>query len=461
MKWNKFKALRLTTFAFCLITGCSFQPVQVSDRPKIANEMEFSLRKELLDPWYPRAVDSISGGFLTTFTHDFKPTGSQDKMIVTQSRHVWTNSKASKRYPSVFYFKEAARHGFYFLRDFMWDKVNGGFYTMVDIKGNPKPNDSIKTAYGNAFGIYAMSAYYEASGDTAGLNLAKKAFAWLEQNSHDPIHKGYFQHLDRQGKPLKRQSSTPSTSELGYKDQNSSIHLLEAFAELYTVWPDPLVKTRLEEMLVLVRDVITSPKGTLTLFLHTDWKPVSFRDSSESVILKHRGLDHVSFGHDVETAYLMLEASHVLGIKDNSKTLTLAKKMVDHALSTGWDTVMGGFFDEGYYFKNRPAITITRDTKNWWAQAEGLNTLLMMADLFPNDRMKYFEKFKQLWTYAQTYLIDHQFGDWYEGGLDKEPHKTTGLKGHVWKATYHQYRALANCIDQLKQPKSRNSNKAH
>ena len=56
------------------------------------------------------------------------------------------------------------------------------------------------------------------------------------------------------------------------------------------------------------------------------------------------------------------------------------------------------------------------------------------------------------WQYAQTYLIDHQYGDWYEGGLDKQPEKKTALKGHIWKATYHQYRALSACVERLNKP---------
>ena len=450
---NNFRRTSVFLFAvFFLFAGSAF--LQSDEREKIAKEMEHSIKRELLDKWYPQSVDSLAGGFLTTFTYDFKPTGQQDKMIVTQSRHVWTNSKAALHYPNSTYHLQAAQHGFRFLKDHMWDKTYGGFYSLVDRKGNVKSNDSIKTAYGNAFGIYALSAYYGASRDTTALSLAKQAFLWLEKNSHDPQHKGYFQHLNRQGKPIQRNNAVPSTSDLGYKDQNSSIHLLEAFTELYSVWPDPLVRTRLQEMLLLIRDTITSPKGYLVLFLQPDWKPVSFRDSDESTILKHRNLDHVSFGHDVETAFLMLEASHVLGIKNDTKTLTIAKRMVDHALANGWDANTGGFYDEGYYFKNKSGITITKDTKNWWAQAEGLNTLLLMADLFPGDQMQYFQKFKQLWNYSKTYLIDHEYGDWYEGGLDKEPHKKTTLKGHIWKATYHQYRALASCIQQLRARKA-------
>lgn len=421
------------------------------ERLAIAGEMEASLQKELLDKYYPRNVDSAYGGFITTYTFDFIPTGPQDKFIVTQARHTWTTAKASQRYPAKKYFGEAAAAGFRFLRNKMWDAEYGGFYSLVDRKGENKSNPRVpKDAYGNAFAVYALSAYYKASNDTAALALAKKAFGWLEAHSHDPVHKGYYQHLQRDGSPVVRDASVQSTSDLGYKDQNSSIHLLEAFTELYGAWRDTMVRRRLEEMLYLIRDKLTTPKGSLTLFFTPDWTPVSFRDSSEAAILRHKNLDHVSFGHDVETAYLLLEASHALGIKNDTTTEKIAKRMVDHALKNGWDQTLGGFYDEGYYFKKEDGIRIIKDSKNWWAQAEGLNTLLLMAGKYPADPVRYFDKFKQLWTYVQTYLIDHVNGDWYEGGLDKEPQRRTALKAHQWKATYHTYRALSNCITRLR-----------
>src|SRR5258706_13512737 len=228
-------------------------------------------------------------------------------MIVTQARHNWTNAKASLRYPEIDQYKSNARHGFEFLKNVMWDKTYGGFYQLGDRKGNVKGNDSSKTAYGNAFGIYALAAYTKSSKDTAGLNLAKKAFLWLEKGSHDPVLKGYFQHLHRNGKPIKRPADAPSTVDTGYKDQNSSIHILEALTEFYQVWPDDLLGQRLNENLLLIRDTIVTPKGYLTLFLQPDWTPVSYVDSSEAVIMKHHHLNHVSFGHDVETAYLLTE----------------------------------------------------------------------------------------------------------------------------------------------------------
>ncbi len=451
---------RIVVFLIFLspLVGCS--PNQKKARLKIESGMAIVLKAGVLDRWYPQSFDTAYGGFLTTFTFDFKPVGEQDKMIVTQARHTWTNAKAALLYPGIDYFLKGSRHGFEFLKAAMWDSVNGGFYTLVDRAGNVRKNDSIKTAYGNAFGIFALAAYYELSKDTFALNLAKDAFHWLEQHSHDPKYKGYFQHLNRNGTPVQRQSGTPSTAETGFKDQNSSIHLLEAFTELYQVWPDDLLRIRLNEMLVLIRDTIVTPKGYLTLFLHPDWTPVAYSDSTDSVIMKHHFLDHVSFGHDVETAYLMMEASQVLGLKNDAATTMVAKRMVDHALRNGWDETAGGFYDEGYYFKDKPGMTIIRDTKNWWAQAEGLNTLLIMADMYPEDPLMYFSKFELLWQYADKNLIDHQNGDWFSGGIDKQPEMKTALKGNIWKACYHQYRSLSNCLQRLKKNKKEDSTSA-
>ena len=450
------RSVSLLFFTFlALLSSCSSGEKEGKDAYKyllIADQLENSLQQNLLATWYPKAIDKDSGGYFSNFTVDFQlKEDAQEKMIVTQARHLWSNSKAAKRYPDQAHYAEGAKHGFEFLRDKLWDLEQGGFYQLVSRSGKPLLEKSLhKTAYGNSFGIYALAAYFEASRDSAGLELAIQAFQWLEKHSHDPIHKGYFQHLNQDGSPVMRSPETPSTSDLGYKDQNSSIHLLEAFTELYSVWKDPLLKERLEEMLILVRDTITNEKGSLVLFFKPDWTPVSFQDQSEEEILKHRNLDHVSYGHDVETAYLILESSHVLGLKNDQLTLKRAKTMVDHALAFGWDNEKGGFFDEGYYFKGEEKPRVIKDTKNWWAQAEGMNTLLMMSELFPGDEWDYFGKFEKLWEYNQINLIDQEHGDWYSGGLDKQPELKTADKGHIWKANYHQFRSIHGCIERLK-----------
>ncbi len=72
--------------------------------------------------------------------------------------------------------------------------------------------------------------------------------------------------MKRDGEPIRRTTNTPVTAETGYKDQNSSIHLLEALTALYEVWKDPLVRERLQEMLFLIRDTIITRRGNLGLF---------------------------------------------------------------------------------------------------------------------------------------------------------------------------------------------------
>jgi mannose/cellobiose epimerase-like protein (N-acyl-D-glucosamine 2-epimerase family) len=419
---------------------------QTTNLDTIEMQMRYAAKQGLLDKYYPRDIDTQYGGYLSTFSFDFKPVGAQDKMIVTQARHTWSTAKAAMFYHDTSYVS-MSRHGFYFLRDKMWDKEYGGFYSLVARDGRPK--STIKEAYGNAFAIYGLSAYYECSHDTVALNLAMEAFMWMEKHSHDPVYKGYYQHLNRDGSHAIRTADVPSTSDLGYKDQNSSIHILEALTELYKVWPDPLVKERLQEMLELIRDKIVTPKGYLQMYFTYDWKPISFHDSPDSIIKKNHYIDHVSFGHDVETAYLMQEASEELYGKPDEKTLMIGKKMVDHALRNGWDNKVGGFYDEGYYFKNKPGLTITYTGKNWWAQAEALNTFLMFSYMYPNDLMHYRQKFFRQWQYVQTYLIDHEHGDWYDEGLDTEPQRKTALKAQIWKGTYHNFRALMNCLKRL------------
>ncbi len=418
------------------------------ERQALADSMRASLREQLLNPWYPRAVDATYGGFLSTFAYDWEPVPPDHKMIVTQARHVWTTARAAGFFPELreSYLKQAAQ-GAAFLRDKMWDSRHGGFFSLVTREGAFKQGSDAftqgKTAYGNAFAIYGFAAYYEASGDTAALELAQKAFRWLDAHAHDPEHGGYFQFMGRDGTPLRE-----GWEGVPPKDQNSSIHLLEAFTELYHVWPDPALRDRLREMLVLVRDTIVAEPGYLQLFFEADWTPVSYRDSTEAVRQANLGRDHVSFGHDVETAYLMLEAAHALGI-DEAPTLAVGKRMVDHALAFGWDDQYGGFFDGGYYVEPDEPPVIVMHEKAWWSQAEGLNSLLLLADLYPDDPNRYYDHFEALWHYTLQYLIDPVHGGWYCCGLDQEPERRTALKGSIWKGAYHDGRALMNIVRRL------------
>ncbi|HTR81443.1 MAG TPA: AGE family epimerase/isomerase [Bacteroidota bacterium] len=421
----------------------------------LVNEFTNALMEGVLKRWYPLAIDREQGGYFTNITYDWKLPPEQEKMIVTQARHIWTLSKAAAFLEKENEYVDAAMHGYKFLKNFMWDKQHGGFYQIRSRNGGMSDvrmwRDE-KRAYGCAFAIYGLAALARETRDTEVLNFAKEAYGWVEEHSYDPKAGGYFEFLTREGRPFDLHSpyktKASDGNEVGFKDQNSSIHLLEAYTELYSVWRSPELRKQLEGLLVLIRDRMVAHEGYLRLFFHPDWTPVSFKDAEDKEREENFGLDHVSFGHDYETAFLMLEASHTLGIEGDMNTLSTAKRMLDHALMYGFDGSVGGFYDGGYYLAGGKKCTIVKETKNWWAQAEGLNALLLFSKIFPEEP-RYYDYFLKQWNYVKTYILDPENGDWFEGGLDKEPHFKTGPKGHIWKGTYHTGRALMNCIDLL------------
>ena len=458
MKSKVFLFLFVCVFTLFFSSSCNQTQTPVYQLEVNVADLEQALQDNLLKSWYPATIDTVYGGFLSDFTWDWQPSGPQNKMLVSQTRQVWTSSQAAMFLKDTAY-TAIARHGLRNLVDTMWDGQYGGFYLLRDRQGEPVPDERMdgytgeKTAYSNAFAIYALASYYELTHDPEALDYAKRTFQWLEEHSHDPENLGYVNRMTREGDWFGAKGMYKYTGRgiaRDYKDQNSSIHILEAFTELYKVWPDPLLRERLQEMLTLIRDTIITDRGYLTLFLELDWTPISFQDSTEAARRANRGFDHVSFGHDVETAFLMLETEHVLGNHNNPVTLAIGKKMVDHALAHGWDVKNGGFYYEGYYFNENPdSCVILNNSKSWWVQAEGLNALLLMSKLFP-DESQYYTSFEKQWQYIQTYLIDHQQGGWYGMGLDTRPKSRKAPKASDWKVNYHNYRALMNCIKMLK-----------
>lgn len=418
---------------------------RIAEMKTVAREMRQVLDDEFRR-WYPRMLDTACGGFFSDADENWELNGNQDKFIVTQARHVWSAANAAMFYQKDNTLRTIAAHGVDFLRNKMWDKQYGGFYTLVDRCGKPIREEGhiIKRADGHAYAIYALARYFRASGDTAALKLAQTTFDWLENHSFDRQYGGYFQYLSQNGTPF-----TEGYNGSPPKDMNSSIHLLEGFAELYTVWPDAILRERLYELLQIVRDTIATTTGYMLLSFTREWSPLSFRDSTVSIRERNIALDHVSFGHDLEAAYLLLEASSALGVKDDSITMNVAKRMVDHALDNGWDEERGGFYDWGYYEQAEKKPRIVRKTKEWWPQAEALNALLMMADLFPSDEHKYDGNFSRQWEYCKKYIIDRERGGWYWGGTDAKPENIHSPKSSIWKGNYHTSRALINCISRL------------
>ena len=212
---------------------------------------------------------------------------------------------------------------------------------------------------------------------------------------------------------------------------NAHIHLLEAVAALAKVDDRPIVRTRLEELLEIVRDRIAVSPGALNLYFNRDWRPMPAHDS---------------FGHDVETAYLIVEAAETLGMPNDPETWRVARMLIDHALDFGWDNENGGFFDKGDIFG-----PIYDDKKVWWTQAEGLNALLLMHRRFGAETDRYGVAFRQQWEFIESHLLDPEYGGWFSETERDGKRIGNGQKASPWKANYHTARAMMNVARMLRE----------
>jgi mannobiose 2-epimerase len=415
------------------------QGIGAAEARDLRARIEANLVDELTRLWYPRSLDT-DGAFHQTYARDWSAIPDENRFLVYQSRMIWTAAAFARHSPGH---REAfagyARRGVAYLDRVMRDGPSGGFHWVVGTDGKVSPAlGDEKHVYGTAFALYAASAAYEATHDETALKVARDAFDWLDRQAHDDQHGGYFEAISRDGRPIiTYDPSAPigkRTDRLGvyygFKSMNSHIHLLEAVAEYYKVEKTPAVKARLEELLAIVRDRIAAEPGALNLYLSRDWRPAPAHDS---------------FGHDVETAYLLVEAAEILGIPDDPRTWRVARSLIDHSLDWGWDDVHGGFYDKGDVFAGRAYDT----TKVWWTQAEGLNALLLMDRKYGRETDRYARAFRKQWSFIEAHMLDPQAGGWFGETTRDGRLIGDGRKASQWKANYHTGRALMNVSTRL------------
>jgi len=400
----------------------------------------------LLEAWYPSSIDYEQGGFYTDLNYKFEPDGPQQKYIVHQSRHLWTLSKAGLQFPDNTLYRNGAEHGFRFIAEQFWNHEYGGFYTEVNRNGSIATSGQPVIAYGQSYAIYSIIAYHSLTRNPDALELAINTFHWLEEFMYDPVNKGYFSFTDQDRNIIGRPDYTGCLNGPCMKGINSILHLLEAYIELYKAWPDALLYARLSELLEILKERMIQPKGYLHNYFDRDWTPVSIDKPSKPNVRRYHYLDHVSYGHDAEAAFLMQDAASVLNLTNQQDTIAVTKKLVDHSIHYGTDRRKGGLFGKGYYFNQKRKPVQVDKAKYWWVQAEMLYALLLMWSLYPDDEQNYFALFQQQWSYIKNYCLDHQNGGWFESGSDRSPRQKMQPKSHEWKATYHTYRALENCI---------------
>ena len=412
-----------------------FPPTRI-EYNAIAQQTGDNLQKQVLAKWFPAAVNRETGGFDQNFGADWKKLPGAERSIVYQSRLTWTAAQAALRLPAEeFIYRNYARHGLGYLRDAMWDARDGGFYWQIENGVAERAGE--KHVYGNAFAIYALSAAYRATRDPDALRLAQQDFLWLDGHAHDDKNGGYFEALKRDGTPILAPPSPAQTADFigtryGYKSMNTHIHLLEAYGALYQIWPDATLKVRLTELFDLVRDRIYVEPGALNQFFTLDWRPVPASDS---------------YGHDIETAYLLTEAAHILGRDNDFKARSGARMLVDHTLDIAFDGERGGVADDGGAFGG-----IANADRVWWSQAEALNALLLMHEQYgigPKADPRYWNAFVKQWDFIRSYQIDAVNGGWFSHVESDGTPPVGQVKSDRWTESYHQARALMNVTEAL------------
>lgn len=380
-------------------------------------------------PWWLRETVDGSGGY--RLSHDAVQ-GAQppsEKQIVTQARLVWGFSLAHREKlggPGRDYLAAAA-HGVKFLRERLRDPRHGGYFWSTHPDGSVR--DPRKRVYGQAFVIYGLVEYFRASGDRTALDDARELFGLLQQRAHDATAPGWVEHFEADWTPLPLKDPGAIVEVAGFKSANTHLHLMEAFTELYLETRDPAVRRALEESLRLnQRHFYPANPARSAFHFQRDWKPVT--DASSA------GL---SYGHNVEFAWLMIRAEEALGRRPSWRHF---HAHLDHTLRCGTDPVRGGVYNKGE--GDRPA-TDTR--KVWWVQAEMLAALTDGLRHQPGNRA-YAGALEQLIRFVDGHLTDPGTGIWLDTVSAEGKPLATGL-AHPWKGNYHDVRGMLRFIRQF------------
>jgi mannobiose 2-epimerase len=239
----------------------------------------------------------------------------------------------------------------------------------------------------------------------------------IEINAHDKSHGGYLDVLERDWSPA---------SGTMVKRMNTHIHLMEAMTTFLAFTHEPRARDRLIELIfVNSNSVVRKDSGACTDRYLQDWQLIQGAEG-----------DRVSYGHDVENIWLLVEACGAVGIA-TSLLLDLFRKLFEYALHHGFDWRNGGFYASGPL--NAPA---DRREKVWWVQAEGLVAALQMYRL--TGETVYWNCFLQTLDWIVKHQVDWEHGDWHERvAPDGTP---TGMKAGPWKSAYHNGRAMLECL---------------
>jgi mannobiose 2-epimerase len=426
--------LRCCAFSLVLLVAPGLAQDDRSKAEAFIPQFEKALEENIVRFWYPRCLDRNNGGYIINFGPRGEPKSEDTKMIVTQARMLWLFARLARGgYQGPGWGRkellEAAEWGYRFLKEKMWDHENGGFYWEVDATGDRKLRPR-KHLYGQSFGLYALAEYYLASNRKDVLDFAVRFFNLLEGKAHDETYGGYIESFNEDwASPPDGEPSYMRPT--GLKLMNTHLHLLEAMTTFYRAGKLPLARERLLELITIESStVVRKELGACTDKYTRDWGPRLEGDYAR-----------VSYGHDLENIWLLMEANDAAGLP-NAPLLDLYRTLFAYSLKHGYDQQNGGFFDSGL-----PREPADRQNKTWWVQAEVLVSALRMYEMTRDPT--YWRVFAKTWNFVNERQIDWETGEWH--ATITPAGKASGDKATIWKAGYHNGRALIECLELLKE----------
>jgi cellobiose epimerase len=385
--------------------------------------LKYELSNELiriLEYWKEQVVDLEQGGFYGRINFNGIVDVNAPKGLVLNARILYAFSAGYQQTKQAQYLQMAQR-AFKYLCTYFYDKTFGGMFWSVDASG--RPLETKKQVYGIAFCIYALSEYQIAFASKEALVLAKELFDLLEMKSYDKVNGGYFEAFTQGWSSLEK----PKLSEKDQdspKTMNTHLHVLEAYTNLYKIWPHQKVKDSIVSLLKCFKNQFLSPKGHFQLFFSANWELES---------------DTISYGHDIEASWLIWESAKL--VEDNIE-LDNTKRMV---LSIANSAKKGLVSDGSLLNESNDSLTIWNKERHWWQQAEAMVGWMNAWEL--NKDTKNLEIVFGLWSFIKEQILDLENGEWFWGVYDDYAKMLNEDKAGFWKCPYHNSRM---CIEMIK-----------
>jgi mannobiose 2-epimerase len=374
--------------------------------------------------WCGPALDHEQGGWMGWLSNDLKPDRTQPKGLIVNCRILWAFSAVyQKRRDKLF--QQMAERAFDYVMNRFWDPQNGGAFWRLDDAGQVL--DDSKKTYGQAFYIYALAEYHKAFGSEAALDRAMELFGLIESHAHDAKFGGYIEVCNRDWSEAGADARLSEKDMNEKKSMNNHLHVLEAYANLYRVWKNPLVEQRLRELIQIFQERILDARAQhLHHFFDEAWNVRS---------------ETYTFGHDIEATWLLCEAAEVLGDAALLKSVQVtAVRMAEAVLNEAVEA------DGGLVYEGKGGKTIDRG-KECWPQAEAVIGFLNAFQI--SGDAKFLAAARRVWNYIEQHLVDRVHGEWFwritpEGRVD-----ATLPKVSEWKGPYHGSRACLETLHQL------------